>query len=242
MSESKVDFLPLGSLRVDESLRGLLKGQAAHSDSAAAGNGAAEELPALLADVQIPGALPVVLHRRLHSGLVIRASHQHVDQAIDLVHQVLWRLLAGAPPSRAKLTLIDPLGRGQQFTSFMALADHDPSLVGHRVWTTDAKIDARLGELAHHVEDVLQASLRDRFERIEDYNEVAGSMAEPYRVVAAVGFPEGLTRDSYRHLRALIQSGLRCGIFTILVCDESKPWPTDMPRPSGDKLLQLASR
>ena len=121
----------------------------------------------------------------------------------------------------------------------MALADHDPSLVGHRVWTTDAKIDARLGELAHHVEDVLQASLRDRFQRIEDYNDVAGSMAEPYRGVAAVGFPEGLTRDGYRHLRALLESGLRCGIFTVLVCDRSKPWPSDMPIPSGDKVQHL---
>ncbi len=121
----------------------------------------------------------------------------------------------------------------------MALADHDPALVGHRVWTTDAKIDARLGELAHHVEDVLQASLRDRFERIEDYNDVAGSMAEPYRGVAAVGFPEGLTRDGYRHLRALLESGLRCGIFTVIVCDASKPWPADMPIPSGEKVLRL---
>ena len=30
----------------------------------------------------------------------------------------------------------------------MALADHDPELVGHRVWTTDSKIETRLGELA----------------------------------------------------------------------------------------------
>jgi S-DNA-T family DNA segregation ATPase FtsK/SpoIIIE len=206
------------------------------------GNGSADadDIPALLADAQIPRSLPVVLHRRLHSGIVIRCPGAYIDRAIELVHQLLWRLLTGAPPSRAKLTLIDPLGRGQHFTSFMALADHDASLVGHRVWTTDAKIDARLGELAHHVEDVLQASLRDRFERIEDYNEVAASMAEPYRAVAAVGFPEGLSRDGYRHLRALFESGLRCGIFTLLVCDQSKPWPSDMPLPSGDKVLQLS--
>ena len=89
-----------------------------------------------------------------------------------------------------------------------------------------ARSKTRLGELAHHVEDVLQASLRDRFERIEDYNQLAGSMAEPYRAVAAVGLPEGLTRDGYKHLRALIESGLRCGIFTLLVCDDSKPWPS----------------
>ncbi len=123
----------------------------------------------------------------------------------------------------------------------MALADHDPTIVGHRVWTTDSKIDTRLSELAHHVEDILQASLRDRFERVEDYNQVAGSMAEPYRAVAAVGFPEALSRSSYGHLNALIESGLRCGVFTILVCDKAKPWPADMPIPSGDKVLNWRS-
>ena len=77
----------------------------------------------------------------------------------------------------------------------------------------------------------MQSSLRDRFQRIEDYNELAGSMAEPYRAIAAVGMPEGLTRDGYKHLCALIESGPRCGVFTILVCDSSKAWPVDMPTP-----------
>jgi S-DNA-T family DNA segregation ATPase FtsK/SpoIIIE len=240
-SPGGVDYLPLGCLRVDGRLRSLLRSEGDAAETAG-GNGAigGQEVPELLTDAQIPRRLPVVLHRRLHSGLVIRCPGSQFDRAIDLAHQLLWRLLTAAPPSRAKLTLIDPLGRGQHFTSFMALADHDPSLVGHRVWTIDAKIDSRLGELAHHVEDVLQASLRDRFERIEDYNEVAGSMAEPYRAVAAVGFPEGLTRDGYRHLRALVESGLRCGIFTILVCEQSVAWPADMPLPGGDRLLQLS--
>lgn len=236
-SHENIDFLPLGWLRVDDSLRELLQ---SNSNSAANGSSTGiEQIPALLADAEIPGRIPVVMHRRLHSGVVIHAATAQFEQAVELGHQVLWRLLAGAPPSRAKLTLIDPRGRGQHFTSFMALADHDPSLVGHRVWTTDNKIDARLGELAHHVEDVLQASLRDRFEKIEDYNEVAGSMAEPYRAVAAVGFPEALSRDGNRHLRALIESGLRCGIFTVLVCDDAKEWPSDMRLPQDEKLLHL---
>lgn len=236
-TDGNVDFLPLGWLRVDESLRSVLKQDASTAES----NGPSHsDLADLLTETEIPSSLPVVLHRRLHSGVIIRAAPSQMDQAIEVAHQILWRLLSGAAPSRAKLTLLDPLGRGQHFTSFMALADHDPAIVGHRVWTTDSKIDARLGELAHHVEDVLQASLRDRFERIEDYNEVAGSMAEPYRAVAAVGLPEGLTRDGYKHLRALIESGLRCGIVTVLVCDKTKPWPSDMPLPNNDKVLQLS--
>ncbi len=161
-----------------------------------------------------------------------------MTDAVDLAHQTLWRLLSSAPPGRGRLTLIDPIGRGQHFTRFMDLADHDPALVGHRVWTTESQIEARLGELAHHVEDVLQTMLRDRYARVEDYNEVAGSMAEPYRAVAAIGVPDGLSRTAVRHLNALIESGRRCGVFTLLVRDLSRPWP-DGERLDSDKLLSI---
>ncbi len=234
-----IDFLPLGWLRIDQTLRSALNLSQRESQDAGNHSADGQSVPELVKASQLPSRLPVVLHRRLYSAVVIRCATAQIDQAVDLAHQTLWRLLSAAPPSQAKLTLIDPLGRGQNFTSFMALADHDPAIVGHRIWTTDSTIDARLGELAHHVEDVLQSSLRDRFERIEDYNEVAGSMAQPYRAVAAVGLPEGLSRVGYGHLCALIESGLRCGIFTVLVCDKSKAWPTDMPIPSGEKVLEL---
>ncbi|QDT07847.1 FtsK-like domain-containing protein [Rubripirellula lacrimiformis] len=230
-----IDYVPIGSLQVDTRIQQLLA-QKGSSDAPVASG---ESTPQMLANAEIPTGLPVVLHRRIQSCLLIRSDPASMDAAVAVAHQFLWRLLCSAPPSRAKLTLIDPLGRGQHFTSFMALADHDPAIVGHRVWTTDQKIEARLAELAHHVEDVLQSSLRDRFERIEDYNELAGSMAEPYRAIAAVGFPNGLSREAHGHLRALIESGLRCGIFTVLVCDESNPWPSDIPIPSGDKVLTL---
>ena len=228
-SPGSLDYLPIGSLQINQNIRSALTGS----------NGSAGKIPAVLQDHELPNTLPVVLHRRSHSSLVINAHHSQMTAAIDAAHHVLWRLLTGVTASRAKLMLIDPLGRGQHFTSFMALADHDPTLVGHRVWTTDNKIDERLGELAHHIEDVLQTSLRDRFERIEDYNEVAGAMAEPYRAVCAVGFPESLTRTGYKHLRALIESGSRCGIFTILVCDQSRAWPSDMPLPETNKSLHV---
>ena len=222
-------YLPVGSLQVADHLAALVQCQTQPSETA----------PDLLADVDMPATVPIVIHRRCHSAIVITADEASMEEAIKTAHQVLWRLLTSAAPAKTKLTLMDPLGRGQHFTSFMALADHDPSIVGHRVWTTDDKIEARLSELAHHVEDILQSSLRDRFERIEDYNELAGSMAEPYRAIAAVGFPDGLSREGYQHLQAIIKSGLRCGILTVLVCDASQPWPSDMPVPSGDKVLSL---
>ncbi len=240
-----VDFLPIGHLLVAEHLRELLELKddpyptGSNGDTPAVANDYSPRTTVAIDGQSIPSLLPVVLHRRLHSGLVITCPSLQLTAAIEVVHQMLWRLLTASKPARAKLTLIDPIGRGQHFTSFMALADHDPGIVNHRVWTTESKIEARLGELAHHVEDILQTFLRDRFERIEDYNELAGSMSEPFRAIAAIGLPEGLSREGYRHLRALLESGNRCGTMTLMVCDESKPWPNDMPLPAADRLLRI---
>lgn len=194
----------------------------------------------ITADVAgVPYRLPAVLHRRTYSGLIVEADAAQMPTAIDTIHQIIWRMLAAAPPGRCRLTLIDPIGRGQNFTSFMALADYDPAVVGHRVWTTEAQIESRLAEVATHVEDVLQAMLRDRYARVEDYNAVAGLMAEPYRLIAAVGFPEALSRLAYRHLRALIEAGPRCGLLTLLVVDPGQAWPAEMPLPDADRMLRL---
>ncbi|MDA8745295.1 FtsK/SpoIIIE domain-containing protein [Rubripirellula amarantea] len=245
-----LDCLPLGSLLIGDELVGALnveppQHQNGHFESATIPIAIATENPAnaspvsLVSEINIPDRLPIVLHRRLHSCLVIHCDESTMSDAIDMCQQLLWRLLSSAPASRAKLTLIDPIGRGQNFTSLMALADHDASIIGHRVWTTDNKIETRLSEIAHYVEDVLQSSLRDRFERIEDYNLVAGSMAVPYRAITGIGLPSGLSREGYKHLNAIINSGLRCGIFTILVCRDDQPWPTDMPIPSGSNVMQV---
>ena len=227
--EVKLDYVPLGTLNIGPPL---CRSLASEPESS-------EVIP-MFTPEEIPGQLPLALHRRLHSGLIIHASQNQISQATELVRQVLWRMLAGTAGGRTKLTLIDPIGRGQNFTSFMSLADHDPSLVGHRVWTTEQQIEARLGEIAQHAEDILQSSLRDQFQRVEDYNELAGSMAEPYRAVAAIGFPEGLTRGGYKHLMALIESGIRCGVFVLMVCDKDKPWPSDLPLPQDQRLLQFS--
>ena len=231
-----VDILPIGNL----SIQGHLAKSFDSNLWVKSGGPENSDVVPIFADDDTPDHLPVALHRRLHSGLLIRASKEQMDGGVEMLHQVMWRLMTGVMGARAKLTLIDPIGRGQNFTSFMALADHDPTLVGHRVWTSESQIESRLGEIAQHIEDVLQSSLRDQYQRIEDYNEIAGSMAEPYRAVAAVGLPEGLTRNGYKHLRALIESGLRCGVFVLMVVDKDHPWPGDMPLPVDQRLMQVS--
>jgi DNA segregation ATPase FtsK/SpoIIIE, S-DNA-T family len=239
---TELPCLPVGYFQVEQWLRQSLLPDtplddqlSAHAATPPAGHQMASDILQSL-----PQQMPVALHRRLHSGLIIEAAPQQLDKAIELAQAILWRMFASVAPSRAKLILIDPIGRGQNFAGLMSMTDHEPDLVGHRVWTGERQIEQRLAELAHHVEDILQVNLRDRFERIEEYNQIAGSLAEPYRAIAAVGFPENLTRDGYKSLRAILDSSLRCGIWTIMVCDTSRPWTPEMPLPADRRLMRLS--
>ncbi|SMP53398.1 DNA segregation ATPase FtsK/SpoIIIE, S-DNA-T family [Neorhodopirellula lusitana] len=229
-----IDFLPIGQIRLGNRLKCQFDEALGymHDDEA-------PDEANILSKIQVPEFMPLAIHRREHSGLIVETPPEKLDEAIDIAHQVLWRLLSGAVPGRAKVTLIDANSRGQHFAPFMALADHDPQLINHRVWTSGEQITQRLAELTHHVENVLQASLRDRFKRIEDYNEVAGSLAEPYHAIAAVGFPSGLSQESYSNLMSLIQSGARCGVFVILVVEQGKTWPVEMPLIDSNKLIRI---
>ncbi|MEL6104942.1 MAG: FtsK/SpoIIIE domain-containing protein [Planctomycetota bacterium] len=233
---TEMEFVPLGRLRISEPLCDTLVSREAEADAGRA----AHEVAPMFAPDEIPEEIPIALHRNLHSGLIIHAAPEQMDAATNLVQQVLWRMMSGTAGGRTKTTLIDPIGRGQNFTSFMSLTDHDPTLVGHRVWTTENQIEARLGEIAQHAEDVLQSSLRDQFQRVEDYNRIAGSMAEPYRAVAAIGLPEGLTRIGYKHLKALIESGIRCGVFVLMVVSRDQTWSAEQPLPRDHRLLELS--
>lgn len=232
--QESLDFIPIGQLRLGNRLKHLFDDALGyrHRDDA-------PEEADILSAIEIPESMPLAIHRRRHSGVIIETPTEKLDDAVEIAHQILWRILSTAVPGRAKVTLIDANSRGQHFSPFMALADHDPSLIHHRVWTTADKITQRLAELTQHVEKVLQTALRDQFERIEDYNTVAGSLAEPYQVVAAVGLPEGLSRESYSHLMSLIQSGSRCGVFVILVIEQGRTWPPDMPEIKSDQLLRI---
>ncbi len=77
----------------------------------------------------------------LHRGsLVIEADSDVRKSATDVVQSLLARAFTGIPIGNLQATIIDPEGLGKDFGWLMQLADADPRLVGHRVWTQHAKL------------------------------------------------------------------------------------------------------
>lgn len=239
-----VDFLPVGHLEMANLLQHDLLPMANRvlaesvENNGEAGESTPAGEPAMVPTA--PASLSVVLHRQLHAGLVIDCETGQIDQAIALVRAVLWHAVSDIQAGRCYLTLMDPLGRGQHFADLMALTDHDARLINHRVWTSPQQIEAKLLELTQHNEDILQSCLRDQYPTVEAYNEVAGSLAEPYRMVAMAGLPAGLTQEGASHLKALIESARRCGTFLLMVRDRQQKWPAEFPPLEDARLLRLA--
>ena len=169
---------------------------------------------------------PVFL-RFIEDGLLVVRSPQ-VDSALAsmIVPNLMLRAWTTFPPGRFRALVIDPVGLGRDYAWLMRLADYDPALVSHRIWTQASHIHEQLQQLAYQTENIIQQSLRDRYPDLRSFNRDAGSLAEPYRLLIWAGFPAGLDESSWKAMQALLQSGPRCGIATVLLVDQSIAWPT----------------
>ena len=137
----------------------------------------------------------------------------------------MFRLLTSLPPGMVRFTIVDPIGIGRNFGAFMHLADFDAALVTNQVWTDPRQIEERLAELAAHMEKVTQKYLRNEYATIEEYNAVAGEVAEPYRVLVVADFPTKFDEKAAARLAAIAAGGVPCGVLTLVAVDTSRPMP-----------------
>ena len=126
-----------------------------------------------------------------------------------------------------RFTIVDPETLGQNFSAFMHLVDYDEQVVGPRIWTEPQHIQQQLANLTEHTENVIQKYLRNEFASIQEYNEHAGEVAEPYRILVVANFPAGFTDESAKRLISIANTGAKCGVFTLVSIDSRKKLPRE---------------
>jgi energy-coupling factor transporter ATP-binding protein EcfA2 len=174
--------------------------------------------------VTLPALLPFP-HR---CATLLSAAGDGRGPAVAALQAMAVRFLTSLPAGKVRLTIIDPVGLGENFASLMHLADHDPQLVGGRIWTEPAQIEKRLADVTAHMENVIQKYLRSQYASIEEYNTQAGEVAEPYRVVIVANFPANFTAEAARRLERIASSGANCGVYTLVSHDAGLPMPQDV--------------
>src|SRR5262249_39146344 len=70
-----------------------------------------------------------------------------------------------------------------------------------------------------------QKYLRNEYASIDEYNEMAGEVAEPYRFLVVANFPTSFSDSAIRRLYSIASSGARCGVYTLISADLKHPLP-----------------
>ena len=122
---------------------------------------------------------------------------------------------------------------GGEFRRVHGLGDYHELLVTNRIWTEAQHIEQRLTDLTEHMENVIQKYLANEFETIEEYNTMAGEVAEPFRVLVVANFPTNFNDAALRRLISIVNSGTRCGVYALVMYD------TKLGLPSGFQLKEL---
>ncbi|MBN2216543.1 MAG: hypothetical protein JW719_04120 [Pirellulales bacterium] len=158
-------------------------------------------------------------------SLLLTATDEGRGRAIETIQAIMLRMLTGIRPGKVRFTVVDPVGLGESFSAFMHLADFDEQAITSRIWTEASHVEQQLVKLTEHMETVLQVYLRNEFETIQQYNDFAGEMAEPYRVLVVANFPANFTESAARRLVSIIASGARCGVYVLATVDEKMKLP-----------------
>ncbi len=152
-------------------------------------------------------------------SLLLKAADEGRGPAVQALQLAMLRFLTAVPPGKVRFTIFDPVGLGQNFSTFMNLKDVDELMVNSRIWTEQAQIEHRLLDLTEHMENVIQTYLRNEYQSIEQYNEMAGEVAEPYRVLVVANYPANFSDIAQRRLVSIAQSGPQCGVYVLVSLD-----------------------
>ena len=177
--------------------------------------------PAIAEPIELPAFLPFPQK----GSLMIRTPAGQRDRGARWLTALMLRFLTAMPAGKVRFTVIDPVGLGEAFASFMHLADSDELLISSRIWTEAAAIEKQLQLVTSHMETVIQKYLRHQYKSIEEYNQLAGEVAEPYRVVVVNGFPTHFSPDAARRLVSIVESGAPCGVFALVTYDPANAPP-----------------
>jgi hypothetical protein len=139
------------------------------------------------------------------------------DHGSDLVTPLLVRALRAVPPGKLRILFIDSTTLGDAFSSVLGISDLSDEVIHTKVWTTEQDIRARLEETTARVSLIIQKYLTGDFSTIDEYNEQAGEVAEPYEVIAINDFPAGLDRRAIEMVQSLAEVGPRAGVSLLLI-------------------------
>jgi DNA segregation ATPase FtsK/SpoIIIE, S-DNA-T family len=163
-------------------------------------------------DTVVPALFPLT-----HTNGICFLSHNDNKVMINnALQQMALRLVLSFPAGMSKFTFIDPTGLGQ---NFKFLSNLSSKIIGDKILTETKEIERAINELKVTTTNIIQKILGYKYQTLEEYNQTAGELAEPYNFLFLANCPRKLTRENCEQLLSLLESGHKAGIFVIMSLD-----------------------
>jgi S-DNA-T family DNA segregation ATPase FtsK/SpoIIIE len=191
---------------------------------------------------QIPGSshgfawdLSAPVFVPIREGILLRHAAEDRGVAHALARSLILRALACTPAGKIRLQIFDPTGLGQSVASILELAEYDRELLGGKVWSSAGDLGRVLSEQTSHIELVIQKYLRAEYATLEQFNDAAGGISEPYRLLVVFDYPERFDEAAGAELHRIVENGPRCGIGVLILSNRHTRPPhgielPDLPR------------
>ncbi len=172
--------------------------------------------------------LPLVIDLDRAGGVV-------VDDPSCLETAVL-NLLTALPANQLAIRAFDQKRGGDSAKFLYGLGDATEKVLGGLPATSERQLDELLQGTEEHITFDAQRFLQGEHATLTEYNQAAGEVAEPYRLLILYDFPAGFYRaghedvDQLDRLARIVHNGPRCGVFTLIAASGqgSAPRVTDL--------------
>lgn len=153
-----------------------------------------------------------------------------ITDDVHLIESAVHQVLATLPPNNVQIRVVDPVQLGRNAEYLHRLGDQAAAVIGNKAATTGAELVDLLNELEGHITYVTQKYLQGEYDSLSHYNEQAGEVAEPYRVVLLYDLLAAVSRannylddETIARLTKVAKAGRRCGVF--LFVHQNAPFP-----------------
>ena len=181
---------------------------------------------------------PALLHFPDRANLLLEIPWAARAEAVRVLQAAVTRLLTSLPPGQARLTIIDPEGLGSDFGAFLQLTDFDAVIAP--VKSEPEQIEQTLADHLGHMKKIIQSYLRNDHRTICEYNERAGEVAEPFRILVVADFPSRFSEESRARLARIASQGPKCGVVTLVASVVDRPaWGGVQPPELAENAVRL---
>lgn len=164
--------------------------------------------------------LPYAINFVEHSNMGFEYSTIQDKIVIRHIQSLVNSILLSMPAMKVNFALIDPLKSTNTFAPFNKFIEvNKPSakLLTGGIATSEVAIVEKLKVVNDHMENIISTCLKSNEMSIQEYNVLAGPNAEPYQMIAVMDFPANFTIEAAKYLEKIVETGPRCGVYTIIM-------------------------